>query len=148
MRKACLNCHKLFVARRKDEVYCTVECGSTHRQAQAMRLGPPGSTASDSVDRIPTSGQSLDRLATADHMAQYFRITLAELEHLAENDEIPARRIGDRWLFSVTAVNRWMAGRLGELGCTARLDSIEAQLAAVLVQVAKLSDGIAASREQ
>ncbi len=148
MRKACLNCRKLFMPRRKNEVYCSAECGNTHRLAQEARLGPPRPDTSDGVDRIPTSGQSLDRLATAEHMAQYFHITLAELEHLAENDEIPARRIGDRWLFSVTAVNRWMAGRLGELGHAERLDAIEAQLAAMLAQVTKLSEGVASGREQ
>jgi transcriptional regulator of acetoin/glycerol metabolism len=67
---------------------------------------------------------------------------------MAADGAIPARRVGERWLFSAPAVNQWLRGPSNgerEDSLPARLEAIAEHLAAIQEQLRWLADALAAT---
>ena len=54
-----------------------------------------------------------DEVMTIDEVARYLRVAPSTVYRQAREGRIPARRVGHRWRFSRTAIDRWLRGRGG-----------------------------------
>jgi excisionase family DNA binding protein len=61
---------------------------------------------------------------TLTEAAALLRVDEAELERLAQGDEVPARRVGESWRFNCAAVMEWLTGT--ELGSPLTADELRA----------------------
>lgn len=62
------------------------------------------------VGKMGAGSQGVSDMMTAKEVADFLGIGINQLYAGAANDEIPARRIGRRWLFNRAAIVRWLSG--------------------------------------
>lgn len=51
-----------------------------------------------------------DAIMTVKELANYLKLAESTVYKLAQEGEIPGRKIGGNWRFSLEQINKWMAG--------------------------------------
>lgn len=51
-----------------------------------------------------------DEIMTVKELATYLKLAESTVYKLAQEGEIPGRKIGGNWRFSLEQINKWMAG--------------------------------------
>jgi len=74
-------------------------------QSPRVRMTKPGTPASPPEPEPPAS-----EVLTLDEAANLLRVPVDDVRALVESGELPARRIGDTWRLTRTAVLAWLAG--------------------------------------
>ena len=73
--------------------------------APRVRMTKSGTPASPAAPDAPVS-----EVLTLDEAADLLRVPVDDVRALVESGELPARRIGDTWRLTRTAVLAWLAG--------------------------------------
>jgi hypothetical protein len=109
--RECLNCGKGFPALRA-EVFCSVPCAIAFKSAVKPQASASPEQVAPDVRGDPPTETPLHKRISLSAVARWLRVSDSDLRLLAEQGRVPARQIGDRWVFSTQSLNAWLSADL------------------------------------